>query len=214
VKTIARIILNTNNWVSPSNSTNKNAVEVKNGINSYRYGYEEWNNDEQIKALNLGYLECYRHSNFPDDAELIILVYRDDNGDYFHYGNMYNVRQLQNHEIETIRKELQKINWLKKVESQFNSAPFFDTRHFSNHHYMSAWNSNEIVTRAQMPGFVMNIKYKSLNILPKPVNLTKLAGIKFDNRKISRLKSRYYLENFMNNLDKSNQLFKYLKDIK
>jgi hypothetical protein len=161
MKTIARIILNTNNWVSPSNSTNKNAVEVKNGINSYRYGYEEWNNDEQIKALNLGYLECYRHSNFPDDAELIILVCRDDNGDYFHYGNMYNVRQLQNHEIETIRKELQKINWLKKVESQFNNAPFFDNRNFLNHHYMGAWNSNEIVTKAQIPGFIMNVKYKS-----------------------------------------------------
>jgi hypothetical protein len=214
MKTIARIILNTNNWVSPSNSTNKNAVEVKNGINSYRYGYEEWNNDEQIKALNLGYLECYRHSNFPDDAELIILVCRDGNGDYFHYGNMYNVRQLQNHEIESLRIELQKTNWLNKVESQFLAAPFFDNSNFLNHHYMGAWNSNEIVTRAQMPGFVMNIKYKSLNILPKPVNLTKLAGIKFDNRKISRLKSRYYLENFMNNLDKSNQLFKYLKDIK
>ncbi len=214
MKTIARIIFNTNNWVSPSNSTIKNAVEFKNGISSYRYGYEEWNNDEQIKALNLGYLECYRRSNFPDVAELIILVYRDDNGDYFHYGNIYNVRQLQNHEIETIRKELQKINWLKKVESQFNSAPFFDTRHFSNHHYMSAWNSNEIITKAQKPGFVLNVEYKSLNILPKPINLTKLAGTAFDNRKISRLRSRYYLDNFMNNLDKSNPLHKYLKDIK
>ena len=214
MKTIARIILNTNNWVSPSNSTNKNAVEVKNGINSYRYGYEEWNNDEQIKALNLGYLECYRHSNFPDDAELIILVCRDDNGDYFHYGNMYNVRQLQNHEIETIRKELQKINWLKKVESQFNSAPFFDTRHFSNHHYMSAWNSNEIVTRAQMPGFVFNLKYDKIDIFKALINLTNKSNVKFDNRIIAKLSVRYYLENFMNNFEKSNPLHKYLKDIK
>jgi hypothetical protein len=127
---------------------------------------------------------------------------------------MYNVRQLQNHEIETIRKELQKINWLKKVESQFNNAPFFDNRNFLNHPYLGAWNSNEIITEAQKPGFVLNVEYKSLNILPKPINLTKLAGIKFDNRKISRLKSRYYLENFMNNLDQSKPLFKYLKGVK
>jgi hypothetical protein len=214
MKIIARIILNTNNWVSPSNSTVKNAVKVNNGINSYRYGYEEWNNDEQIKALNLGYLECYRRSNYPEVAELIILIYRDDNGDYFHYANMYEVSQLKNHEIEPLRKELQKINWLKKVESQFNNAPFFDNRNFSNHHYTGAWNSNEIVSKAQIPGFIMNVKYKSLYILPKPVNLTKLAGTDFDNRKIAKLTVRYYLENFMNNFEKSNPLHKYLVEIK
>jgi hypothetical protein len=214
MKTIARIILNTNNWVSPSNSSIKNAVEVNNGINSYRYGYEEWNNDEQIKVLNLGYLECYRHSSFPQVADLILLVYRDADGDYFHYGNMYNVRQLQNLEIETIRKELQKTNWLKKVESQFKVAPFFDNSNFLNHHYMGAWNSNEIVTRGQMPGFIMNIEYNSFKLLPQPINLTKLAGTDFDNRKIAKLTVRYYLENFMNNFEKSNPLHKYLKDIK
>jgi hypothetical protein len=214
MKTIARIILNTSNWVSPSNSTIKNAVEVNNGINSYRYGYEEWNNDEQIKAMNLGYLECYRHSSFPQLAELVLLVYRDADGDYYHYGNMYNVRQLQNLEIEPLRLQLQKIKWLKKVESQFKVAPFFDNSNFLNHPYLGAWNSNEIVTRAQMPGFIMNIEYNSFKLLPQPINLTKLAGIKFDNRKISRLKSRYYLENFINNLDKRNPLHKYLKDIK
>jgi hypothetical protein len=170
MKTIARIILNTNNWVSPSNSTIKNAVEVNNGINSYRYGYEEWNNDEQIKAINLGYLECYRHSSFPQLAELVLLVYRDADGDYYHYGNMYNVRQLQNLEIEPLRLQLQKIKWLKKVESQFKVAPFFDKRNFLNHPYLGAWNSNEIINEAQKPGFVLNFEYKSLNILPKPIN--------------------------------------------
>jgi len=214
MKTIARIILNTHNWVSPSNSTNKNAVEVKNGKNTYRYGYEEWINDEQIKALNLGYLECYRRSNFPEIAELVLLVYRDVNGDYFHYGNMYKVRQLQNHEIESLRIDLQKINWLKRVESQFNAAPFFDKRNFLNHPYLDAWNSNEIITEAQKPGFVLNFEYKSLNILPKPINLTKLAGTAFDNRKIAKLTVRYYMENFMNNFEKGNPLHKYLKDIK
>lgn len=214
MKTIARIILNTNNWVSPSNSTIKNAVEVNNGINSYRYGYEEWNNDEQIKALNIGYLECYRHSNFPQVAELIVLVFRDADGDYYHYGNMYNVKQLQNHEVEPLRIELQKINWLKKVESQFNAAPFFDNRNFSNHHYMGAWNSNKIVTKAQKPGFIFNLKYDKIDIFKTPINLTNKSNVKFDSRIIAKLTVRYYLENFMNNFEKSNPLHKYLKDIK
>lgn len=215
----ARLFYNNENWSRPvnvdSNSFNNNGYGVlieSEDEEKYRFGFEEWLFNEIPQKFNIGFLECYRQFNFATTAEKILLYTRLDN-QFFHVGNLYGVEQINNNEIQSIKKNLLENNWNSLIQHDFSF--FNDNRTFEEHsEYQFHWNSNQIVHSPNDLGFCFNVKYKHSELFKKEdiVNLTQLDNQNSFYHNWQRLSKRYNVEKHINGLSNNNHLKEYLRE--
>jgi hypothetical protein len=219
---IARLFYNNKDWQQPTNADtfshngNGYGVLVNHKKTTYRYGFEEWVFNPFIKKLRIGYLESYR-SIRPIAAKVdkIMLVTRKDDGNFYHIGNILEVEQLRNSDIEDIKKSLIESNWKVNIQEHFSELG--DNRSFEELiHYRQHWNDNSILKDRNDKldtGFCFNIRYKKIELFKSNdyVNLTTLAGNEIRlTITIQHLGKRYSMQNLVNSLSNNNRLKKYL----
>ena len=210
----AQIMRNANNWVTPSNSDRRDVavpVNLPNGIN-YRYGYEEWLFHNEMKKKKLGYLECYSQHSYQTSATIMLFTKGINNNHIFHVGTLYGVTQLQDNNINAIKKSLG-MPWLNKVQKNLDQL-IGNTPNFNVPRSLyQQWNSNTILKNNlnNQPGFAFNVKYERYEILVNPINLTLMDNaINYSWRWLS---TRYYVNNIINNLPQHNPLKNYLNNL-
>ncbi|MFN3849399.1 MAG: hypothetical protein ACK4NY_08230 [Spirosomataceae bacterium] len=186
----AKVLNSTNQWqsVTPLYDVN-NQVGVTGFINnqSYQYGFEQWLNNDILKDLKLGYLDCYRSHNFNDLAERVI-IFQLLRGNIWYIGNLYGVKQLCYNEIEEIQNQLIEQNWLDIINNNF--IEIGDLRLLDEtHEYLQHYNANHIVGNPDTNPFILNIRYSELKLLTNPINLTQIYPQ--INNKWRRLSIRY-----------------------
>ncbi len=215
---IARLVYNTAHWQQPTNAD----VFANNGIGygivvnyrefTYRFGLEEWLFNKIPQKEKIGFLECYRQRIYADIVDKIMLITRYPNGSYYHIGNVYGVEQLVDEEIQGIIEMLLAQNWDKIIEEHF--AALGDVRAFLAHtEYQNHWQSVTIIKAAgdnNDTGFCFNIKYKKIELLKTPINLTEFANGFVIGNKAGRLANRYDAINLINKLPIGNPLKQYL----
>lgn len=191
---IARVVFNTNGWISPTKSDNI-GIFVNQPGNNYYFGLEEWLFNPEFIKRNIGYLDCYRRKCFQTEKKVLIVTKNRIDNCYYHVATLFEVSSINQLQINTIRASLGNA-FLQVVENNFNAAPINDARNINNHEYFNNWNSNNIIANAP-DGFIANISYKSYKILDKPMNLTVLdPGI--NNHSIDHLSVLYKTTTIIN----------------
>ncbi len=208
----AKLITNTQDWIVPSNSENSDVgvlVNLPNNI-QIRYGYEEWLFNETLKQHKIGFLECYRHRYYPN-VEKVMLFANFNQGDLFHVGNIIGVQSLTNNDILPIRETLGQdwLNFVNQCLSFYNNNLNLNVPIGAYQH----WNSQSVIKDALngQLGFAFNIKYKEIEYLKKPVNMTSLDPLV--NVKWKRLSKRYIVNKLVRSLNQDNELVNYLNTL-
>lgn len=212
-----RLFYNNANWEHPTN-VDHNAflnngygmiVNLGNDL-TYRFGFEEWLNNNILRNQKLGFLESYRHIHYPEVADKILLYTKIGN-DIFHVGNLYGVRQLTNDLIPQIRQELLMMEWNNVIENDFDLLD--DNRVFQEHlEYQQHWQSQSIVINNIECGFCININYKKIEFYSSNsfVNLSALDNQNSFYHNWQYLSTRFNLQNHINKLNDNNPLWDYL----
>jgi len=215
----ARLFLNNKNWTQPTD-VDENAY-ANNGYgvlvetpskNEYRFGFEEWLCNETPANQNIGFLECYRNAKHEETASKIMLYTKIKNN-LFHVGNIHEVNQLNNHDINNIKNELTQLSWNDVIQNHFQLLQ--DRRLFNNHsEYLQHWNSSQIICNQNEAGFCFNITYKKLEVFTedKFVNLSSLDTQNSFFHNWQYLSRRFVVENLIEKLSESNPLKKYLQN--
>lgn len=167
---VARILNSENDWESVSilKNTDAGVTGFSHG-ETYQYGFEHWLNNDILKELKIGYIDCYRDTYYKEEAERVILINFDGNA-LWYVGDLSKVRPLRRGEIASVKRDLEQRGWLKNIRGQFNNIG--DIRELNdNHEYMKHYNAKEVVGEPQTNPFVLNIRYAELNFLQKPIDL-------------------------------------------
>jgi hypothetical protein len=210
----AQIVFNNLNYEQPSDAYIMMAgvfVTRPNGT-IYKYGYEEWNRQKLLLNNKIAYVESYRR-HLLNPCKKLMLYYKDPNhgNDFFHYATLYNVEQLSDNNIQNIKINLNNAGWQAMVQGHFNNPPINDLGPIGLHpSYLAAFDSNNIVTQNPNPGFIVNLEYERIDVLKKPVNLSKMDNEDIINSSWRRLSVRYYIDNLNDSLNDNNPLKEYL----
>jgi len=173
----ARLVWNIDNWEYPSGQSKHGIYVTHHGV-GYHYGLEEWLNNKRLRALQIGYLDCYRTSN-RGKASVNILLFTVDpsNNHYYHVGIIRGVTQLlAPQDIQQVRMNLGD-TWLPNtIDPDFRRIEHTTTGQlpqgklaYENHN----WNSTKIDSEPP-GGFIVNIRYDKLDLFDRSkwVNLT------------------------------------------
>jgi hypothetical protein len=146
-------------------------------LSNKTFGLEEFNFSQILRELKLAYVPCYGNARFfprPFIKELH-LIFKTEGRNHIHYATLHNVTPISDKEIFETRKLL---------ESHFNeiyfnaSAQEFFQNDFSRFQdqiqFMS--NRNRIAANQFNASFLVNLRYKELTILKKPVSLDVYPG--------------------------------------
>lgn len=202
----AKLIWNSNNWISPTFSNDQANFGIKIATKKFNYvfGLEEWLNNDFMKAHKMGYIDCYRASRHVDDTDILLFSRNPNNKEIYLIGKIFKARQIKDQEIMQIRDILNSQNWNDTL-----IKPIFETKESNNNpigfrqYYNENFTSNTIVGKSPK-GFIVNIKYDDIQIFEKRISLTELDAIV--NTKWRRLSKRYSIENIQS--DKFKSLFK------
>ena len=117
----SKLVYNNNDYLYVSGFAK---VGIEFSINSKKifFGLEEWNNNEIIKDLKLGYLDSFRANKVDGVIDFILLFsYYQEEKKVCLIGCLKNVRQLDCNKIKEIRNLLLGRNWLNIVREDFQN---------------------------------------------------------------------------------------------
>jgi hypothetical protein len=165
----SKLVFNNSNFTSVSGVAQTGIfVPREDGLieNSCYFGLEEWINNPMLLSRKFGYIDSYRRTTRTGvENRIVLFMFNPIDKHIYYVGNLYGVQQLTDQDINQIRDNLLNENWLDIVQRDFNNIG--DQRLIQNHNeYMKCWNSERIVGPTG-ECFVVNIKYKKLEIFPE-----------------------------------------------
>jgi len=205
----AKLVWNEDNWVKPSGLAQV-GVPVP-ATEPYKYGLEEWLNNETLRKHKIGYLDCYRSDKREGIADIMLFTLNPNDRNVYHVGNVCGVKQQLNTpaNISAIKAILPE-DWLKKpIEVDFvrieGNIPSLGMPVYKENN----WNTTNIISTPPT-GFMANIKYEKLEIFDKSkwVNLTEMDSS--INAKWRKLGIRYINANANFN----DKLMSYIKKVR
>jgi len=202
----AKLVWNEDNWVKPSGLAQV-GVSVP-ATEPYKYGLEEWLNNETLRKHKIGYLDCYRSDKREGIADIMLFTLNLTDRNVYHVGNVCGVKQLIDNDIPTIKNSLTDDWLINPIEVDFvrieAGAPSIGMPIYNNNN----WNTTNIISPPPK-GFMVNIKYEKLEIFDKSkwVNLTEM------DRKINRSWRYLGVRYMMSNINLNDKLTKYLKNV-
>lgn len=173
----SKLVCNNYNWTTVSGLAQKGIFVYRGKNISYYFGLEEWLNNAFLRKMKVGYIDSYRaHLRHGFAERIALFTYCKSNRQVYYVGDIYDVCQVADEEIEDLRNILIGQNWLQEVERGFHNIG--DNRANGNHtDYMQCWNSNLIIAQTGQ-AFILNIRYEKFELLPQRdwVNLSELNG--------------------------------------
>ncbi len=187
----AKLVFNNSAWQHPTKLVTEGTGIFVPSSDLY-FGLEEWLNHPVLKELKIGFIDCYRASEYSEKVDVLhLFTFNSSNKTVYHIGNMYGVKQIHYSEIEQIRQKLQEQHWLKSIEEDFKAIGVSKINE-----YLKIWSSNVIVG-STAESFMANVHYEQIELWDKKdwKNLTK------QNPKVNtswrRLSKRYSADLFI-----------------
>ena len=204
----AKLVWNEDNWVKPSGLAQV-GVSVP-ATKPYKYGLEEWLNNETLRKNKIGYLDCYRSDKREGVADIMLFTLNLTDRNVYHVGNICGVNQLVDTRANiSAIKAILPDDWLiNPIEVDFvrieGNAPSIGMPVYQKNN----WNTDNIVSKPPR-GFMVNIKYEKLEIFDKSkwVNLTEM------DRKINKSWRYLGVRYIMANAHFNDSLMSYLKKV-
>lgn len=165
----AKLVFNNSAWQRPTKLVTEGTGIFVPSSDLY-FGLEEWLNHPVLKELKIGFIDCYRASEYPEKVDVLhLFTFNSSNKTVYHIGNMYGVKQIHYSEIEQIRQKLQEQHWLKSIEEDFKTLGVSKINE-----YLKIWSSNVIVG-STAESFMVNVHYEQIELWDKKdwKNLTK-----------------------------------------
>lgn len=164
----AKTYKSTNNWIAPQ-SLSTFGIPVTSKNNTLFLGLEEFNFSTILKAFvyegrKVAYIPAFS-TCLRSPIDKLDLFYHDGNGITLHYATIYEVEQIQPNEVPNLRKLLTAAGFPGFVANsrdfQANyGALFLPALKIWNRNF----NHNNILAPGHDPRFVVNVKYKSIDI--------------------------------------------------
>ncbi len=93
----SKLVYNTNNYTSISESSQCGVLVDNANISNYYIGLEEWNNNKVLKKLKIAYLDSFRAYDRPNEIDKILLFsFNTQHRHIFLVGYLSRVTQIKN----------------------------------------------------------------------------------------------------------------------
>jgi len=139
-------------------------------INNRTFGLEEFNFNDFFLEEKIAYIPCYgTQRTYPrPNLKELKLVYKINSRCFVHYATLYDVVSFRNNDIQNLRQiifpQLNQIYFRQETQTFFG-ADYNEFQEIINR----MCSSNLIADNHENSSFLINVKYKRIDILKKPV---------------------------------------------